>query len=285
MRARAPARGRPPGRRAGAHRAPARGRQADRARAHRAAARPGLASRSSTRSSPTAAPTSAWRSSSIPGDGVVTGHGTRRRPAGLRLRPGLHRLRRLAVRDLRREDLQGHGPGDEGRRAGHRPQRLRRRAHPGGRRLARRLRRHLPAQHAGLGRRAADLARSWGPAPAARSTRRRSPTSSSWSSDTSYMFITGPDVIKTVTHEEVTKEELGGADDPQRQERAWRTSRRADDATCLRPIRELLSYLPSEQHGGPAAARRPTIPRTARTRALDTLVPDEPQPALRHQAR
>ena len=34
---------------------------------------------------------------------------------------------------------------------------------------------------------------------------------------TSYMFITGPDVIKTVTHEEVTKEELGGADDAQYQ--------------------------------------------------------------------
>ena len=40
---------------------------------------------------------------------------------------------------------------------GHRPQRLGRRAHPGGRRLARRLRRHLPAQHAGLRRRPADL--------------------------------------------------------------------------------------------------------------------------------
>ena len=80
-----------------------------------------------------------------------------RRPARLRLLPGLHGLRRVAVRGVRREDLQGHGPGDEGRRADHRPQRFGRRADPGGRRLARRLRRHLPAQHPRLRRRPADL--------------------------------------------------------------------------------------------------------------------------------
>ena len=46
--------------------------------------------------------------------------------------------------------------------------------------------------------------------------------------DTSYMFVTGPDVLKTVTHEEVSKEELGGADDAQRDERrgAFRGRRR-----------------------------------------------------------
>ena len=78
------------------------------------------------------------------------------RPAGVRLQPGLHRLRRRAVRGARREDLQGDGPGDEGRRAGDRPQRLGRRAHPGGRGLARRLCRRVPAQRDGLGRGAAD---------------------------------------------------------------------------------------------------------------------------------
>ena len=93
------------------------------------------------------------------GDGVVTGHGDDRRPARLRLQPGLHGLRWIAVRGLRREDLQGHGSGDEGRRADHRPQRFRRRADPGRRRLARRLCRHLPAQRPGVGRRAADLRR------------------------------------------------------------------------------------------------------------------------------
>ncbi len=43
------------------------------------------------------------------------------------------------------------------------------------------------------------------------------------------MFITGPDVIKTVTHEEVTKEELGGAARPHHARAASRTSRRADE--------------------------------------------------------
>ncbi len=93
----------------------------------------------------------------IPGDGVVTGSGAHPRAAGVRVRAGLHGLRRLAVGGLRAEDLQDHGPGHEGGRAHHRPQRLGRRAHPGGRGLAGRLRRHLPAQHPGLGRGAADL--------------------------------------------------------------------------------------------------------------------------------
>src|SRR5213075_1349912 len=62
--------------------------------------------------------------------------------------------------------------------------------------------------------------------------------------DTSYMFVTGPDVIKTVTHEEVTKDELGGAMTHNA------TSGVAhfavpDDRACLRLIRELLSYIPS----------------------------------------
>ena len=48
----------------------------------------------------------------ILGDGVVTGYGHGRRPPGLRLRAGLHRLRRLALGRLRAEDLQGDGPGD-----------------------------------------------------------------------------------------------------------------------------------------------------------------------------
>ena len=70
------------------------------------------------------------------------------RPPGLCLRAGLHGVRRLAVRTPRAEDLQGHGHGDEGRRAGHRSQRQRRGAHPGGRRQPRRLCRGVPAQRA-----------------------------------------------------------------------------------------------------------------------------------------
>ena len=66
--------------------------------------------------------------------------------------------------------------------------------------------------------------------------------------NTSYMFITGPDVIKTVTHEEVTKAGLGGAMTHNA------TSGVAhfvahDDAECLSMVRELLSFLPLEQSG------------------------------------
>src|SRR6202166_4031442 len=60
---------------------------------------------------------------------------------------------------------------------------------------------------------------------------------------TSYMFVTGPDVIKTVTHEDVTMEGLGGS--------ATHNSKSGvahfqshDDAECLRTIRELMNYLP-----------------------------------------
>ncbi len=62
--------------------------------------------------------------------------------------------------------------------------------------------------------------------------------------DTSYMFITGPDVIKTVTHEEVTKDELGGA--MTHNSKSGVAHFAADsDAHCLRLTRELLSFIPS----------------------------------------
>src|SRR5712691_6695868 len=61
---------------------------------------------------------------------------------------------------------------------------------------------------------------------------------------TSYMFITGPDVIKTVTHEEVTKDQLGGA--MTHNETSGVAHFLAhDDAECLSMVRELLSFLPS----------------------------------------
>jgi propionyl-CoA carboxylase beta chain len=62
--------------------------------------------------------------------------------------------------------------------------------------------------------------------------------------NTSYMFITGPDVIKSVTHEEVTKDELGGA--VTHNEKSGVAHFMAhDDAECLSMIRELLSFVPS----------------------------------------
>src|ERR687888_1863469 len=61
---------------------------------------------------------------------------------------------------------------------------------------------------------------------------------------TSYMFITGPDVIKTVTHEEVTKEQLGGAGTHNEVSGVAHFAV-ATDRDCLALIRELLSYMPS----------------------------------------
>ena len=62
--------------------------------------------------------------------------------------------------------------------------------------------------------------------------------------DTSYMFITGPDVIKTVTHEDVTKEELGGAATHNRISGVAHFSADSDEH-ALRMVRELLSFIPS----------------------------------------
>ena len=81
-----------------------------------------------------------------------------RRPPGVRVQPGLHGLRRLAGRGDGREDLQGDGPRGARRLPADRDQRLGRRADPGGRRRARRLRRGLLPQRALLGRDPADLA-------------------------------------------------------------------------------------------------------------------------------
>src|SRR5450631_950473 len=61
---------------------------------------------------------------------------------------------------------------------------------------------------------------------------------------TSYMFITGPEVIKSVTHEEVTKEELGGAK-THNQKSGVAHFLAHDDAECLSMVRELLSFMPS----------------------------------------
>src|SRR5690606_36829210 len=61
---------------------------------------------------------------------------------------------------------------------------------------------------------------------------------------TSYMFITGPDVIKTVTHEEVTKDELGGAHTHASRSGVAHFAEH-DELACLARIREFLSFLPS----------------------------------------
>ena len=68
--------------------------------------------------------------------------------------------------------------------------------------------------------------------------------------DTSYMFITGPDVIKTVTHEDVTKEELGGASTHNRISGVAHFAADSDEH-ALQVVRELLSFLPSNNVDDP----------------------------------
>jgi propionyl-CoA carboxylase beta chain len=89
-----------------------------------------------------------------------------------------------------------------------------------------------------------------------------------------YMFITGPDVIKTVTHEEVTKEELGGAD-AHNQKSGVAHFEGADDTETLAMVRELLSFIPSNNLDDPPFV--PTNdPPDRREPKLATLVPDNP---------
>src|SRR6266700_5585312 len=68
--------------------------------------------------------------------------------------------------------------------------------------------------------------------------------------DTSYMFITGPNVIKTVTHEDVTKEELGGAATHNRKSGVAHFAADSDQH-ALRVVRELLSFIPSNNLDDP----------------------------------
>ncbi|HWP15349.1 MAG TPA: acyl-CoA carboxylase subunit beta, partial [Xanthobacteraceae bacterium] len=92
--------------------------------------------------------------------------------------------------------------------------------------------------------------------------------------DTSYMFVTGPDVVKTVTNEVVTAEELGGA--------SVHTTKSAisdgafeNDVECLLQIRRLLDFLPANCAAG--VPEWPSLDDIERTdKSLDTLIPDNP---------
>jgi len=89
--------------------------------------------------------------------------------------------------------------------------------------------------------------------------------------DTSYMFVTGPDVIRTVTHEQVSKEELGGA--MTHNEKSGVAHFAADnDQECLLLIRELLSFMPGNNVDDPP--RTPCDdPADRADAALDEIVP------------
>jgi propionyl-CoA carboxylase beta subunit len=92
--------------------------------------------------------------------------------------------------------------------------------------------------------------------------------------DTSCMFVTGPDVIKTVTHEAVTKEELGGAMTHNVRSGVAHFAV-DDDRACLALIRELLSYVPSNNLEE-APHHSTEDPPDREDEALETLVPAEP---------
>jgi propionyl-CoA carboxylase beta chain len=91
---------------------------------------------------------------------------------------------------------------------------------------------------------------------------------------TSYMFVTGPDVIKTVTHEEVTKEKLGGADTHNAISGVAHFAADSDE-DCLATIRELLSYIPSNNlEDPPHVATKDDANRV--DEQLDAFIPEAP---------
>ncbi|MFH0894482.1 MAG: acyl-CoA carboxylase subunit beta [Bacteroidota bacterium] len=92
--------------------------------------------------------------------------------------------------------------------------------------------------------------------------------------DKSYMFVTGPDVIKAVTHEEVTKEELGGATTHNSKSGVAHFMRDSEESTLLM-IRELLQFLPSNNMED-SPHRSCTDSLTREDEKLDSLVPDDP---------
>jgi propionyl-CoA carboxylase beta chain len=110
---------------------------------------------------------------------------------------------------------------------------------------------------------------------------------------TSHMFITGPDVIKTVTGEDVTFEELGGAHTHNVKSGVAHYQARDED-DCLEFARDLLSYLPSNNMDDPPGAagplpyhadgRDPLLEITDGDAELDTIIPDSPnQPYDMHE--
>jgi propionyl-CoA carboxylase beta chain len=92
--------------------------------------------------------------------------------------------------------------------------------------------------------------------------------------DTSYMFVTGPDVLKTVTHEEVSKEELGGAMTHNATSGVAHFAAR-DDRECLALIRDLLSFMPSNNLDDPPRVATADSP-DREDAALDQMVPASP---------
>lgn len=91
---------------------------------------------------------------------------------------------------------------------------------------------------------------------------------------TAHMFITGPHVIKTVTHQEVSKEELGGAF-AHNSKSGVSLLRAPNDEAALLKVRELVQFLPANNAEDPPIVPAKDSP-TREDESLDTLIPDEP---------
>jgi len=93
--------------------------------------------------------------------------------------------------------------------------------------------------------------------------------------NSSYLFVTGPNVVKTVTHEEVSFEDLGGAEThASKSGVAHFTS--PDDAACIELVRKLLSYMPLNNREDPPLGAQDDDPNRIDD-ALDSIIPDDPE--------
>ncbi|MGO9602699.1 MAG: acyl-CoA carboxylase subunit beta [Candidatus Binataceae bacterium] len=92
--------------------------------------------------------------------------------------------------------------------------------------------------------------------------------------DTSYMFVTGPDVIKATTHEDVSMQELGGADTHSQKSGVCHLEA-DDDQGALALVREMLSYMPSNNVDDPPFVASTDDPNR-RDAELDSIVPETP---------
>jgi len=91
--------------------------------------------------------------------------------------------------------------------------------------------------------------------------------------ETSYMFVTGPEVIKTVTHEEVTKEDLGGAK-THNEISGVASFQCKDEEDCFERVRELLHYIPASNNESKSSE---ILLDSKEINKLDTLIPENPK--------
>ncbi len=89
--------------------------------------------------------------------------------------------------------------------------------------------------------------------------------------NTSYMFVTGPNVVKTVTNETVTSEELGGASTHSTKSGVAHITS-ANDVECLEDLKRLMSYLP--QNNRETTPKIPYTPGTEKREQLNGIIPD-----------